>query len=249
MCEECSAEATGLVRRRQILGFATVLASGAVFGVSSGKAFADECAPFLADAQAATTPDQAVQLLVDGNARFAAGASLHCDLLGEMKATAEKQTPFACVLACIDSRSAPELVFDQQVGDIFVARVAGNVPTAEILGSFEYAAKVAGAKAIIVLGHNHCGAVKGAVDKADVGANLTTLLNEIEPAVAATPLEGERSSKNHHFVEAVAETNVRFSVAAMTERSTVLKELVDTGALKVIGALYDIETGKVTFLA
>ena len=121
---------------------------------------------------------------IDGNARFAGGASLHCDLLGEMKATAEKQTPFACVLGCIDSRAAPELVFDQQVGDVFVGRVAGNLPTAEILGSFEYATKVAGAKAIVVLGHNHCGAVKGAIDKADVGANLTTLLNEIEPAVA-----------------------------------------------------------------
>jgi carbonic anhydrase len=235
--------------RRQFLGFASVLAGSAVIGMSAGSAMADECAPFLSDAQAAVTPNQAIQLLIDGNTRFSEGNSLHCDLLGEMKATAEKQTPFACVLACIDSRSAPELVFDQQVGDIFVARVAGNIPTAEILGSFEYATKVAGAKAIVVLGHNHCGAVKGAVDKADIGENLTTLLNEIEPAVAATPLEGERSSKNHHFVEAVAETNVRFAVAAMTEKSVVLKELVDAGAIKVIGALYDIETGKVTFLS
>ncbi len=249
MCNECENVAPELVGRRQLLGFASVLAAGAVVGLSGGRAWADECAPFLADAQAATTPDQAVQLLADGNARFMSGASLNCDLLGGMKATAEKQTPFACVLACIDSRSAPELVFDQQVGDVFVARVAGNIPTAEILGSFEYATKVAGAKAIVVLGHNHCGAVKGAVDKADVGANLTTLLNEIEPAVAATPLEGERSSKNHHFVEAVAETNVRFAVAAMTENSPVIKELVDAGAVKIVGALYDIETGKVTWLA
>jgi carbonic anhydrase len=168
---------------------------------------------------------------------------------GAAKATAEKQTPFACVLACIDSRSAPELVLDQQVGDIFVARVAGNVPPPEILGSFEYATKVAGAKAILVLGHNHCGAVKGAVDRADVGANLTTLLDEIEPAVAATPLEGERSSKNHEFVEAVAETNVRFAVKALTEKSAVLKEMVDAGTVKVVGGLYDIETGLVTLLS
>ncbi len=249
MCDTCKTDAPDLIRRRQVLGFASALVGGAVFGLSSGRAMADECAPFLAEAQAATSPDQAIQMLADGNARFAAGASLHCDLLGEMKATAEKQTPFACVLACIDSRSAPELVFDQQVGDVFVARVAGNVPTAEILGSFEYATKVAGAKAIVVLGHNHCGAVKGAVDRADVGANLTTLLDEIEPAVVATPLEGERSSKNHHFVEAVAETNVRFAVAALTEKSPVLKALVDEGAVKVVGALYDIETGKVTFLS
>lgn len=249
MCEECPKVEPILLGRRQMLGFASFLVGGAALGLSSGRALADECAPFLEEAQSAATSDQAIQMLVDGNARFFAGESLQCDLLGEVKATAEKQTPFACVLACIDSRSAPELVFDQQVGDIFVARVAGNVPTAEILGSFEYATKVAGAKAIVVLGHNHCGAVKGAVDKADVGANLTTLLNEIEPAVVATPLEGERSSKNHHFVEAVAETNVRLAVAAMTEKSAVLKELVDAGAVKVVGALYDIETGKVTFLS
>lgn len=138
-----------------------------------------------------------------------------------MKATAEKQMPFACVLACIDSRSAPELVFDQQIGDIFVARVAGNVPTTEILGSFEYA-------------------IKGAVDKANVGANLTTLLNEIEAAVVTTPLTGERSSKNHEFVEAVAETNVRSSVRALTEKSPVLADRVKAGTVKVVGGLYDI---------
>ncbi len=246
LCDDAQQEPLG---RRKFLGLATALVGTAAFTLTAGILRADECAPFLADAQAASTPDQAVQFLVDGNARFSTGASLHCDLLGEMTATAEKQTPFACVLACIDSRSAPELVFDQQVGDIFVARVAGNVPTTEILGSFEYATKVAGAKAIVVLGHNHCGAVKGAVDRADVGANLTALLDEIEPAVAATPLVGERSSKNHEFVESVAETNVRFAVAAMTEKSAVLKELVETGAVKVVGALYDIETGKVTFLS
>jgi carbonic anhydrase len=249
MCNECPKVEPVLIGRRQMLGFASILVGGATLGLSSGRALADECAPFLEDAQSAATSDQAIQMLVDGNARFSAGTSLRCDLLGEVKATAEKQTPFACVLACIDSRSAPELVFDQQVGDIFVARVAGNVPTTEILGSFEYATKVAGAKAIVVLGHNHCGAMKGAVDKADVGANLTTLLNEIEPAIVATHLEGERSSKNHHFVEAVAETNVRFAVVALTEKSAVIKELVDAGVVKVVGALYDIETGKVTFLS
>lgn len=249
MCNACNDSTLNAIDRRRFLAFASALAGTAAYGMSGANARADECAPFLADAQAATSPDQAIQFLVDGNDRFAKGASLHCDLLGEMKATAEKQTPFACVLACIDSRSAPEQVFDQQVGDIFVARVAGNVPTTEVLGSFEYATKVAGAKAIAVLGHSHCGAIKGAVDKAEVGDNLTTLLNEIEPAVAATPLEGERSSTNHHFVEAVAETNVRMAVAAMTEKSAVLKELADAGALKVVGAVYDIETGKVTFLS
>lgn len=130
-----------------------------------------------------------------------------------------------------------------------MARVAGNVATTEVIGSFEYGAKVAGAKAIMVLGHNHCGAVKGAVDKAVVGDSLTALLNEIEPAVAATPLTGERSSHNHEFVEAVAEANVRMAVAALTEKSPVLKELVDAGHLKIVGAMYNLETGAVTLLS
>lgn len=247
MCKSCESSET--LGRRKFLAMGSVVAGGAAFGLTSFAARADECAPFLQDAQAATSADQAIQFLADGNARFVAGASVNCDLMGAMKATADHQTPFACVLACIDSRSAPELVFDQQIGDIFVARVAGNIATPEVIGSFEYSTKVAGSKAIIVLGHTHCGAVKGAVDKVDVGQNLTTLLNTIEPAVTATPLEGKRSSENHPFVEAVAETNVRMAVSAMVTQSAVIKELVDAGTVKVIGALLDIETGKVTFLA
>lgn len=245
MCTDCeTTQDTHVFGRRRFFGLAAAAAA-----MTTGMARADECAPFLSESQAATSPDQAIQLLMDGNARFVAGSSLHCDLLAQAEATAEKQTPFACVLACMDSRSSPELVLDQQVGDVFVARVAGNVATTEVIGSFEYGAKVAGAKAIMVLGHNHCGAVKGAVDKAVVGDSLTTLLNEIEPAVAATPLTGERSSHNHEFVEAVAEANVRMAVAALTEKSPVLKELVDAGQLKIVGAMYNLETGAVTLLS
>jgi len=245
MCTNCETtqNAHGL-GRRQFFGLAAAMAA-----LSTGIAHADECAHFDSAAQKATTPDLAVQFLMDGNARFVQDEALHCDMLMLGDATSEKQTPFACVLGCIDSRAAPELVLDQQIGDIFVARVAGNVATAEIIGSFEYATKVAGAKAIMVLGHNHCGAVKGTVDKAVVGDNLTTLLNEIEPAVAVTPLKGERSSKNHEFVQAVAEANVRISVAAFTEKSAVLKELVDAGQLKIVGGMYNLETGIVTLLS
>ena len=245
MCEECDLiPANPAFGRRQFIG----IAAGAA-ALAAGMAHADQCAPFTLDLQAATTPDQAVQLLMDGNARFVAGGSLHCDLLAQAKATAEKQTPFACVLACIDSRGGPELILDQQIGDIFVARVAGNVPTSEIIGSFEYATKVAGAKAILIVGHNHCGAIKGAVDKAVVGDNLTMLLNEIEPAVAATPLTGERSSKNGPFVQAVAVANVRMGMAAMIAKSPVLKALVDAGQLKVVGGIHDLESGVVTLLS
>lgn len=249
MCNACEDRSLPGFDRRHFLRGAAALAGGAVLAATGAVAAADECAPFLAADQSAVTPDQAIRMLADGNARFASGASLHCDLPGQMKATAEEQTPFACVLSCIDSRAAPEHVFDQQIGDIFVARVAGNVPTDEIIGSFEYATKAAGAKAIVVLGHSHCGAVKGAVDRADIGANLTVLLEAIEPAITATPLDGERSSKNHPFVEAVAETNVRLAVTAMTANSTVIAALVAEGSLKVVGAIYDIETGLVRFLS
>lgn len=245
MCADCETIQTGAtLDRRQFFGLTAAAAA-----LAAGMARADECLPFTADLQSATAPDQAVQMLMAGNARFAAGKSLHCDLLAQAEATAAKQTPFACVLACIDSREVPELILDQQIGDIFVARVAGNVPTPEIIGSFEYAAKVAGSKAILVIGHNQCGAIKGAVDKAVVGANLTILLDEIEPAVAATPLSGERTSKNDPFVQAVAETNVRMGVAALTEKSPVLKSLVDAGTLKIVGGVYDLESRVVTLLS
>ncbi|MEI6799120.1 MAG: carbonic anhydrase family protein [Pseudomonadota bacterium] len=245
MCTKCETtqDAQPVFGRRHFFGLAAAMAA-----MSAGVARAD-CTHFDAESLKAISPDQAIQFLVEGNARFVAGQSLHCDQLALGDATAEKQTPFACVLACMDSRSSPELVLDQQIGDIFVARVAGNVATTEVIGSFEYGAKVAGAKAIMVLGHSHCGAVKGAIDKAVVGDALTTLLDEIEPAVAATPLTGERSSKNAEFVEGVAEANVRLNVAALTEKSPVLKELVEAGQLKIVGGIYDLETGVVTLLS
>lgn len=235
-----------MLTRRKFFELALLAPTAAALPV---WARADDCAAFDAAMQKATTPDQALAMLAEGNARFVAGKSLSCDLLHQAEATAEKQTPFACVLGCIDSRAAPELIFDQQIGDIFDARVAGNVPTVEIIGSFEYAVKVAGSKAIVVLGHGHCGAIKGAVDKAVVGDNLTVLLDEIEPAVTATPLTGERSSKNHEFVQSVAETNVRQGVAALLAKSAVLQEAVANGQLKIVGAMYDLETHVVTYMA
>lgn len=249
MFNDCRNSADGLMHRRQILGFASMLAGAGILGLMPGKALADDCAPFPGQPQVATIPEQAIQILADGNARFATEQSLNCDLLGEMTATAEKQTLFASVPACIDSHSAPELVFDQQIGDIFVACVARNLASTEVIGRFEYASQLAGAKAIVVRAHNHCGAVKGAVGKAQVGENQIAPLDEIEPAVAATPRESGRSSHNHHFVEALAETNVSIAVAALTEKSAVIKELVAADSVKVVGALYDIETGKITFLA
>lgn len=248
MCESCEG-AGGVVGRRGLIGGAVMVAAGAALGIVPRAAAADDCAPFGPGMQAATTPEAAIGLLAAGNARFATGASVRCDLRGQLAATVAGQSPFACVLACIDSRVAPEIVFDQQIGDIFVARVAGNVATPAVLGSMEYATAVAGAKTVVVLGHTHCGAVKGAVDRAEAGDKLTGLLDLIEPAIAATPREGARSSDNRPFVAAVVETNVRLAVAAVLAGSPVIAGLAAAGRIAVVGAVFDLETGVVRFLA
>jgi carbonic anhydrase len=199
--------------------------------------------------QSALTADQALQRLKDGNARFVSGQRLARDLPAQVKVTGvEGQYPFASVVSCMDSRSSPSLVFDQGVGDLFSMAVAGNVVNEDVLGSLEYASKVAGTKLIVVLGHTHCGGVKGACDDVKLG-NLTQLVAKIKPAVNATPdVHGkDRSSKNHHFVDAVAEHNVELNVKAVTEKSPILREMVAKGQLKVVGAMLDVETGKVKF--
>jgi carbonic anhydrase len=201
-----------------------------------------------AESQAALTPDQALEILRKGNARFASGKMLERDLQAQVAATAGGQYPHSVVLTCIDSRVPPEVVFDQGIGDIFAPRVAGNFVDGELLGSMEFAAAVAGSKLIVVLGHTECGAVKGACDNVQLG-NLTQTLSNIAPAVyAVTDIEGERSSKNKAFVNAVAHENVRQTVDNILQRSSVLRELVERGKLKVVGAMYDVATGQVTFM-
>lgn len=197
--------------------------------------------------QAAISPDAAIKMLKDGNARFTGGAMAKRDLRKQVKATGhDGQFPFASVVACIDSRSAPELVFDQGIGDLFVARVAGNVMNEDILGSLEYAAKVAGSKIVVVLGHTSCGAVKGACDDVKLG-NITALVGKIKPIAASVPEKGDRSSKNHAFVDHVAEANVKEVVNQIKARSPVLKEMADKGEIKIVGAMLDVETGKIVW--
>jgi len=199
--------------------------------------------------QQAMSPEQALQKLKDGNARFLAGAMQARDLRAQAAATGRNgQYPFASVVSCIDSRADPALVFDQGIGDLFIARVAGNVVNADILGSLEYASAMAGSKVIVILGHTHCGAIKGACDSAKMG-NLTQLLERLQPAVAATASKpgADRSSHNGAFVDAVAETNVHLTVRQLLAQSPVLKQMVDKGQLKVVGAMLDVETGQVRF--
>lgn len=198
--------------------------------------------------QAALTPDAALAMLKEGNKRFRSGEMRQRDYRAQVIATAQGQYPHSIVLSCIDSRAAPELLFDQGLGDIFAPRVAGNFVDAELLGSIEFAAAVAGAKAIVVLGHTECGAVKGACDNVEMG-NLTQTLANIRPAVAAVKgFDGERTSQNKAFVDAVSHENVRQTVDNILTRSDALKGLVDSGKLKVVGAMYDVATGEVTFL-
>jgi len=197
--------------------------------------------------QAATTPADAIERLRAGNQRFVAGEATARDLLAQAAATATGQFPVAAVLSCIDSRVPAEAVLDAGIGDVFVARSAGNVVDDDVLGGFEFATELAGAKAIVVLGHSACGAVKGACDGAELG-NLTQLLAKITPAVEAESNGESPGSSDDAFVQRVVETNVRNAVAAFTERSDVLSARVASGDLAIVGAVYDLASGQVTWL-
>jgi carbonic anhydrase len=200
------------------------------------------------DEKAITTPDQALQALKDGNLRFVSGNTLNQDFMKQIEATADGQQPYAGVLSCLDSRVPPEIVFDQGIGDIFVGRVAGNVEDINMLGSFEFAGELVGVKLLVVMGHTSCGAVKGACAGAELG-NLTSLLADIEPAVeiVRTRIEsGEVCDAQH--IDHIAEENVRKTIADIRAASPVLVNLEEAGKLKIVGAMYDVSNGVVTWL-
>ena len=197
------------------------------------------------------TPTTALQILKEGNERFRANLRANRNLLQQANETRDGQWPFAAILSCIDSRTSAELIFDQGLGDVFSIRIAGNFLNDDILGSLEFACHVAGAKIVVVLGHSKCGAINGACDGVELG-HLTAMLAKIKPAVAAVPQPvdpAERTSKNPEFVDAVARENVRRQVAAVPERSEVLRKLRDAGKIDIVGGLYDIATGEVEFLS
>ena len=199
--------------------------------------------------QASITPQSALQMLKDGNSRFLKKTPLDRDFSKQIGLTAGGQYPFAVVLSCIDSRIPTEIIFDQGIGDIFNARIAGNFVNEDILGSMEFACKLAGAKLIVVMGHTSCGAVKGACDNATLG-NLTQMLGKITPAVDATTTDPgeERTSKNSNFVNRVALKNIEMTIDDINQQSPVLKEMVDNKEVGIVGAMYDVSTGKVEFL-
>lgn len=197
--------------------------------------------------QAAITPTIALNLLKEGNKRFINNLKINRNLLQQANETSDGQHPFAIILSCIDSRTSAELIFDQGLGDIFSVRIAGNIINEDILGSLEFACKVAGSKFIVVLGHTKCGAVKGACDHIEMG-NLTALLSKLQPAVYEEKTETEnRNSGNDRFVEKVSIINVKRTVHAIMERSPILKEMIASGAIGIVGGTHEISSGTVNF--
>jgi len=229
--------------RRQLLGLSTAAVASTL--LLPGRALAGA---LTAEQREKLSPDQILEIMRKGNERFARGERKNRDYLREQRASASGQHPAAVLLSCIDSRAPAEVVMDLGLGDVFNARVAGNIVNDDIAGSIEFATKVAGAKVVLVMGHTACGAIKGAIDGAQLG-NLTGLLAKIKPAVDATTYSGERSSKDAKFVDAVARKNVELTKARLLEMSPVVQELVTAKKVRVAGAMYDLVTARIDFFS
>jgi carbonic anhydrase len=251
MCAECSeqelSQPLNPIHRRSFLKASAAITATTFLGAGafSGIAHADALTKAQRDK---LSPDDILALMKKGNKRFYSGKREGRDVLAQQRASAKGQYPAAVLLTCIDSRASAETILDLRIGDVFNSRVAGNVENPDILGSMEFACKLAGAKVVLVMGHTACGAIKGAIDNAELG-NLTGLLAKIKPAVAATSYAGERTSKNDAFVDAVARKNVEITMAEIRKNSPVLAAMESGGAIKIAGAMYNLETGVVDFFA
>lgn len=233
-------------RRRRFLGASFALSALGLVGTATLSPSA--LAAMTKAQRDKLTPDQIFALMKKGNKRFSAGQRQDHNYLAQQRASASGQYPVAVLLSCIDSRAPAETIMDLRIGDVFNNRVAGNIENGDILGGMEFACKLMGAKVVLVMGHTSCGAIKGAIDNAELG-NLTGLLEKIKPAVAATSYTGERTSKNLAFVDAVARKNVELTIANIRSSSPVLAEMEKSGAIKVGGAMYDLKTGLIDFFA
>jgi carbonic anhydrase len=243
---EC-AELEFMTPRRALLksslAAASLAATGAVGVALPGRAAA---AALTKEERDRLTPDEVIAAFKAGNERFRSGKMEPHDYLAQKRATASGQYPAAVILSCIDSRAPVEIILDTRIGDTFTARVAGNISNDDLLGSLEFACAAAGAKLVLVIGHTACGAVKGAIDGVQLG-HLTGLLAKIKPAVAATKYDGERTSKNDAFVDAVAKTNVMRTVEEIRRQSSVLAGLESGGKIKIVGSMYNLDGGRVEF--
>ena len=200
------------------------------------------------ETQAQLNPDLALEILKEGNDRFVKNLKANRNLLQQVNDTAEGQFPFATILSCIDSRTSAELIFDQGLGDVFSIRIAGNILNEDILGSMEFATKVVGTKIIIVLGHTKCGAIVGACNNVELG-NLTVLLDKVKPAIAIEKETTEnRTGSNVRFVDNVTTNNVIHTIERIRRESPIILDLENTGAIKIVGAIYNVDTGRVNFL-
>lgn len=199
------------------------------------------------DSQQNLTPDLALEILKEGNERFVQNLKAHRNLLEQVNETKEGQFPFATILSCIDSRTSAELIFDQGLGDIFSIRIAGNIINDDILGSMEFATKVAGSKIIVVIGHTRCGAITGACNNVQLG-HLTTLLEKVKPAIEGeTATTENRNGSNPEFVSKVTELNVHLALEKIRTESAIIRQMEQEGSIKLVGGLYEVETGKVHF--
>jgi carbonic anhydrase len=235
------------LNRRRFIKITGIAAATTALGVAPGWNLT-YAAALSKEQREKLTPDAIIAAMKKGNQRFRRGKESPHNYLAQQKVSAKGQYPAAVILSCIDSRAPAETIMDLGIGDTFNARVAGNVANDDILGSMEFACKVAGAKVVLVMGHTACGAIKGAIDNVQLG-NLTGLLAKIRPAVEATQYQGERSATNYGFVDAVARKNVELTMTEIHRRSTVLADLETSGAIKIAGAMYNLETGAVDFFA
>ena len=235
-------------RRALLKSTAGIATLGAIGASMLGVPELSDAAALGKDERDKLTPDQIIETMKQGNERFRTGKMAPHDYLAQKRTTAAGQYPAAVILSCIDSRAPAEIVLDARIGDAFNARVAGNIVNDDLLGSLEFACAVAGAKVVLIMGHTACGAIKGAIDNAQLG-HLTGLLNKIKPAVDATPYGGQRTSKNYEFVDEVARTNVRLTVAAIRERSDTLAGMEKDGKIKIAGSMYNLVGGRVDFFA
>lgn len=233
-----------LSRRIALQSIATISAATLAAGAQAQQS----CEVFTSATQGAVTPDSALKMLKDGNDRFVAGTTRNCDLRKQVKETATQQSPIAMIVGCIDSRVPPEFVFDQRLGDIFAARIAGNFVNTDILGSLEFATAAAGAKLIVVLGHTECGAIKGAVDDVKLG-NLTAMLANFKPSMSKLKYTGVPSSKDKKLVQQLADQNAQDAAKMIMDKSEVIAKMVKEGKVKIVSAMHDVSTGKVTWFA
>ncbi|MGC1548603.1 MAG: carbonic anhydrase [Rhodanobacter sp.] len=248
-CVDCCDYSAHLIHRRTFLkSVAGLSALSLIGGLSLTLPESVQAVALTREQRDSATPDQIIAAMKQGNERFRSGKMQSHDYLAQKRATANGQYPAAVILSCIDSRAPAEIILDTGIGDTFNARVAGNISNDDILGSLEFSCALAGSKVVMVMGHTSCGAIKGAIDNAQLG-HLTDLLNKIKPAVDATQYAGDRSSKNADFVDAVASTNVKNTMDDIRRRSDVLSKMEKDGKIKIVGAMYHLVGGRVEFIA